>query len=1043
MTEDARKIQPLIAKDPIILLDKDRLKNLFNDVFRNDLSKVNLMMMSYDIGIVTEIRKVFPLDKIAKSRLTKLLIQQHSIVEEKAMWAVETWLSCVSIDVIATMKKIEKENDEKEKLAAITSNIPETKKTELLDYALQTRDDYDEYYTNPQFDEIDNRIYIPCGIGNTDRGFFIYGIKKALSCTHKYGNVYALIYNFLVRNSKITIEHFSKYLSDIESNYELNYRNVYRISIVLLQMIKNNYMRETDLDLEFIGDKDSLRYAMGMINHYAALFCRLIKLEPIKMNIRLIRHGHKFSLTEGDGIFVRNNTEITSNAREMWYGRKIKYRLSKDNLRDLEYLLSEISPFDSFREGQYEALCKMLSFSKHAICIMPTGSGKSLIFYMASILQPLPLFIVTPTEILIQDQIRNIKKFHHMDNVAHLRLTVKNNFSEYHICNSLNYLTPMTLQNRNLLVYFRFINNGASIVEKRGEQITAGSLAAYIILDEVHCLSNWGHDFRPEYLMLSKFLNKFLDQVNFWGFTATANYTVVEDIQKQLDIPQENFICPIPFEKINVSYHFVCVKTTKELFEKTVQIVQQLIEKHERTIIFTKNDKLSRKLADLIGDEADFFTHDNVLAYHHFVDNKCKILVANEDLGIGVNFPEISNIIHLGLPLSKNEYVQEIGRAGRAFESVKSYVVYLENNSNNIPPQLLKRNTRIEDITLLLQGVENDYSDIYKKLTNNCPTKDELYLKVVDLYREVVSKKQARIVNSYCYEELENAKQMLFMLYSVGYINDWYTSCTSKNGNGVDISIDICSEDPWSYDTDPNKMLRRMKNRLRDYFDFLGNNRDSIARTDRSNTPEEVIRVFIDWYYIKFLYHHNEQFLDLYEFIQSNADNNSERITASIKDYFTLPFIKLKSDETLFGDMSIKEITNKVIQGVSKPLLVNIERINSNRYSYKFDFLLFCGHLRLNGRFEEGRLERLLTSMPSSEQNDIRSSFIKLYAICDVAGKLSMINYLESPANSVGIEISHFLISVYKDKRKDLMFYGIIANHSNKLFRAYRRPNNV
>jgi hypothetical protein len=306
-----------------------------------------------------------------------------------------------------------------------------------------------------------------------------------------------------------------------------------------------------------------------------------------------------------------------------------------------------------------------------------------------------------------------------------------------------------------------------------------------------------------------------------------------------------------------------------------------------------------------------------------------------------------------------------------------------------------------------------------------------------------VSDKRVQRVISYGFDVIEDVKQRLFMLYTVGYINDWYSYCMSKDGDGIDILIDICSTDSQSYITNPQKMLLRMKKRLRDYFDFLGNNREGIAKTDRANTPEEVIRVFVDWYYIKYLYHHNEQFLDLYEFIISNSDNDSDRITVGIKDYFSLPFIKLKSDEALYSDMSVRELTNKAIQGMSKAAMANIERINSNRYSYKLDFLLFCGHLRMYGQFEESRLDRLMRSAPNSELHELTGSFGKLYSVCDIAGKLSILNYLESNASNIGIVYNDFLKAAYKNGTRDLIYYGIMAKRANQYFTTIRRNQYV
>jgi len=630
-----------------------------------------------------------------------------------------------------------------------------------------------------------------------------------------------------------------------------------------------------------------------------------------------------------------------------------------------------------------------------------------------------------------------------MDNVAHLKLTGENCFKTFEIHNALNYLTPMTLQNRHMLVKFRHINNGTELTEGSSFRIAAGPLVSYIILDEIHCLSNWGHDFRPEYLMLSKYLNKYLDQITFWGFTATANYTVVEDIQRQLDIPQENFLSPVSFEKHNISYDFRCVRTPDEMYAVTCAIAHSLIARNERTIIFTKNDEVSRRVADVVGYEADIFSADNLEAYHHFVDGRCKVLISSEDLGIGINFPNISNIIHFGLPLSKNEYVQEVGRAGRANERVQSYVVYLENCSSNIPEVLLRRNTAIDDIPGLLTNVNNDYADIYRKLTNNCPTKDTLYNNLIERYKCFETGNRAMYVNSYELEGIENVKQQLYMLYTVGYINDWYSYSMSKDGNGIDILIDICCTDAQSYVTDPKKMLYRMKNRLRDYFDFLGNNREGIAKTDRANTPEEIITIFVDWYYTKYLYHHNEQFIDLYEFIKNNANNDSTKITEEIKAYFTLHFIKLKSDEALYNDMTIKEIANKATQGISKEALSSIERVNSNRYSYKYDFLLFSGYLCENGQFEKSRLDRILSKIPPYEIKELADSLGKLYSVCDIAGRLAMLNYLESSGATVGINFLDFLRAAYQDGIKDVIYYGIVAKRANKYFSTCRRNQYV
>lgn len=1030
-------LKKIIIANPASVLHKSRIRGLFNDVFQNDIARVNLLMMAYDIGIVDEFRKSCPLDAITKGRLKKVLIQQYSIVEDKATWTIDTWSSCFTVDIIQKIADAELA----ELLGPEPEPLPEPEFFKEPDDALMDRDDRENFYVNPNITESKSRIFVPCGVGNTDKGFFIRGIEKQDMCEHPDANIYALVYNYLIRNTKITDDDVPSYIRNVESTYDLDYKSIYRLAIVLLQMIKNNLTSNGALVLSYSEDKEVLKNAVGLINHYAALFSRLVKIPQVKLVVKLHSKGRVVSLKKGVGIRADDNHEIISNARELWYGRKINYHLTYEDLRDLEYILSEISPFDSFKEGQFVALRDMLASKKHSVCIMPTGSGKSLIYYMASLLQPLPLFVVAPTDILIQDQIRNLKTFHHIDNVAHLQLTSQNSFEDYDIHNSLNYLTPMTLQNRHLMVKFQYINNGTRRMrnEMRETKLADGPLVSYIVLDEVHCLSNWGHDFRPEYLMLSRYLNKYLDQITLWGFTATANYTVVEDVQRQLSIPQENFFSPISFERYNISYDFYRAKTPKDMLTYTHEITQRLIDRGERTIIFTKNDEVSRLVADTVGYEADIFSFDNPESYHHFVDGKCRVLIASEELGVGINFPNVKNIIHFGLPLSKSEYVQEVGRAGRANEQVHSYVVFLDDDAANVPERLLKRNTSINEIPGLLAGLTNDYADIYRKLTNNCPTKETMYERLLSFYGTFDYQQKALCVNTYKHDELTDVKDQLFMLYTVGFINDWYSYNQSKDGKGVDILIDICSSETDAYRKDASRMLRRMKTRARDYYEFLGNNRESTAKTDRASTPEEIIQIYVDWYYIKYLYHHNEQFLDLFEFITNNAQRDHEEITNQIKDHFTLPFIRLKEDEAIYAKMSVKEIVRKAIAGINRDTLANIERINSNRYSYRLDFLLFCGHLRMNGIFEGSRLERVMNSATEKELPVIRGSLAKLYQVCNVEGRLSTLNYLEEDGKALAIDFNAFFEDAYKSGEKDLIYYGVIAKTINHYYTGYRR----
>ncbi len=1014
-----------LKETPELLENKRLLKRtILND---NSLTKDEAvhLLKAYDLDIV----KLLPTASQPTMKASMLnRLENAGMSTMEANWAYSFWENTLSqLDLLTSVPGHTPDSDDSavEQVSVVDGFVSRQPM-----YISDFEDTDDEgHYVNPSPPKGKNRIYIPCGIGNTDRGFFIHGIQRVALCQSTHADIYALVYQYLTRSTVIRDEDIPAVLSANASVYQLDYKSVFRLAIVLLQMVRHNCMRGNSIAVSF-PDQSILDKAVEVIDTYAVRFCRLMKAPPARLKVANTPKGIKVSLTEilPNGIYIENNTAVRSPAREIWYGRKINYRLTQADRPDMEQILSEISPYTKFREGQFEVLCDMLSTNQHSVCIMPTGSGKSLIYYMASLLQPLPILVVAPTDILIQDQIRNLRTLHRIDNVAHLKLTSDCSFAQFELTAALNYITPMSLQSRHLIAQFVHINNGTKIVGVREETIATGSLIAYVVLDEIHCISNWGHDFRPEYLMLSQRLNKSLDRVTCWGFTATANYTVVEDVQQQLGIPQENFFSPVAFEKYNVSYEYYREETTDDMYTRLFSVAQGIIDRQERTIVFTKSDEMSCRVADVIGSEADIFSQDNPYAYHHFVDEKCLILVANEDLGVGINFPNIRNIIHFGLPLSKSEYVQEVGRAGRANERVHSYVIFLSRTAENVPDELLRRDTEIDRVPALLRGMDNDYADAYRKLTNDCPARAMLYQELLDLYATLDYHDRSLLIRSYSVADVK-IRQRLYMLYAVGYVNDWYTYEHGKKPTDIDIMIDICSTNTMDYLTDNRKMFRRMQKKLCDYFDFLGSNRDVIAKVNRASSPEQLIDIYVDWYYRKYLYHHNEQFIDLYEFIVSNMTENSDRITDEIKAHFVLPFIKLKTDEAYYLSLTPEEITEKAILGIGSDTLANLERINGNRYSYLLDYMLFCGHYRMNGIFENGRLNRILRD--TEEKERVYHLLPLLYGAGTLEAKLDMLRYVsEHTGNWDG-----FLTEAYTYCETDLIYLGLLAQRTNKWFR--------
>lgn len=1029
------------------LLERNSTKAILSDAFNNDIPKINALMSAYDIGIVTTIQEHFPLENLERSSAINKLIKQHSMLEDKAAWAIDQWIDAVDSVVIREMQTVQGYPWEKREEPLFEGDVDPWANLRLpsshdappdlmpIDFAVKS--EQVDYYTNVHLDKVKGKIYIPCGVGNTDNGFYVCGISEK-NCSSA-PTVFALVYNYLIRNSCITPDDYPHYLNTVSTTFQLNYQHIFRLMIIILQLIKNDVVGRK-LDLSYNGKGEELDIAIEIINDYVARFSRLMRVKKIVLErVSQSKKTIRISLDkETDGIYIEEN-KVPCNARELWYGEKINYELASDLLPDLEYILAEISPFNTFKDGQFIALKNMLGTNRHSICIMPTGSGKSLIFYFASLLQPLPMFILAPTEILIDDQIRNLKKFHHIDNVSHLKLTADNDFSKFEMRNSLLYLTPATFQSRHLLVKCRHINNGHTLVMNKKNRVlqeikvAPGSSISYIILDEIHCLSNWGHDFRPEYLMLSKSLNKFLDHVTFLGFTATANYTVVEDILQQLNIPQQNIFSPIAFEKYNVSYHFQGLQSLDEMIVKLCEVVSEHIRRNERTLVFTKNDDVSFQVAQAIGYEADVFQKDNTYAYHLFADEKCKVLVASEELGIGINLPNVQNIIHFGLPVSKNEFVQEIGRAGRANESVNSYVLYLDPSPENVPPDLLKRELEIPNISQILNNIDNDYSDCYRKLNNNIDSKEDLLQQIMHIYNEFERKDQGLYVEKCTLATVETFKKYIFMLYTIGYVDDWYSYAGNEHDGIIEIMVAVRSSNPDFY-KDPANMLKRVKQKAIAYYTTFGSNREQIVRTQNATDVPEVIKVYVDWYYAKFLYQYKEMFLDFLEFAETNKESDSEKVTEDIREYFTLPFLKIKGDETYYSKLSLNEIADKVALEIDRNTLAEVERINSNRYRYNLDVFLFLGNLKLHARFDKSRFDRIIKNTPDKQMRQLIDTIIKVFAHLNTAGRFETIRCLSATAALHNGDPIRICNDFYRNAEKDTVYYGMLASQLNGQF---------
>lgn len=315
---------------------------------------------------------------------------------------------------------------------------------------------------------------------------------------------------------------------------------------------------------------------------------------------------------------------------------------------------------DDFRDGQYQPIAKVLN-GLDAVVVMPTGSGKSLCYQLAALMLPGTTLVISPLIALMKDQVAALER-------RHIPATFLNSSVS---ADEMSYRLDAMMRGDYKLVYIapeRFRN-------ERFLQAIARTELALLTIDEAHCISQWGHDFRPDYLNIREALTGFPD-IPVLAVTATATPDVRQDIIRQLrlgEAPREKpYVQVQGFSRENLDLSVVATRN----HEMKYRHVCDLIRQHHTGIIYVA----TRKHAESVFERLNLgrFGQSKVLLYHggmsdaertrvynDFVAAKYPVVVATNAFGMGVDRADIRFVAHWDIPGSIEAYYQEVGRAGR------------------------------------------------------------------------------------------------------------------------------------------------------------------------------------------------------------------------------------------------------------------------------------------------------------------------------------------------------------------------------------------
>jgi len=335
-----------------------------------------------------------------------------------------------------------------------------------------------------------------------------------------------------------------------------------------------------------------------------------------------------------------------------------KVSTSENTSVDLLTPLKEYFGFDAFR-GNQEGIINNVLNGHDTFVIMPTGGGKSLCYQLPALTSEGCAIVVSPLIALMKNQVDLVRGYSSKDNVAHFLNSTLNKKEIKEVRDDLNagktkilYVAPETLTRQENIDFFSSLT------------------VSFFAVDEAHCISEWGHDFRPEYRRLREMMDQINEKAPVIALTATATPKVQQDIVYNLGLRKPDIFIS-SFNRPNLHYEVIPKVGKDQTIRNMVKFIQE--NKGKSGIIYTLNRKTTEELAALLN-----VNRIKACAYHAGLDSKLRadrqdqflnedtqVIVATIAFGMGIDKPDIRFVIHYNIPKSLENYYQETGRAGR------------------------------------------------------------------------------------------------------------------------------------------------------------------------------------------------------------------------------------------------------------------------------------------------------------------------------------------------------------------------------------------
>jgi ATP-dependent DNA helicase RecQ len=727
---------------------------------------------------------------------------------------------------------------------------------------------------------------------------------------------------------------------------------IMRFQILLIELLINNYLNFNDKWVFNIFVKEDIGdFAALAVDDCLIWFDNLCKLKKLpfgkpKFEIKITHKKSDFrinttSINIDFSLFERWTDENTAVSEDLIFVRTdyfgaeknyfkvstaepINYEITDADKPILEFFLQNIFDKSNFREGQFPIISNALN-RKDTIGLLPTGGGKSLCYQLPCLLQPSVNFIVCPIKSLMYDQYQNLNdalitntNFITGDLLAEERTKIQKEFEEGKYL--FVWMSPERFQIPVFRDYLASVNANLSV--------------AYAVVDEVHCLSEWGHDFRTSYLNLAKTIEKYCPKANFIGLTATASVNVLKDIKVEFarqrkKLEDDNIKSLLDYSRKELVFEVIEDNGNKyKALENTIlELVNTdgfLENSPNAGLVFTphvngafgcyslsnnlngirkdkvrwysgevptvdeyntRGNKTGNKLAVLNDEDFKKYKRD---VQNAFKKNVYPLLVATKAFGMGIDKQNINYTFHYGLPSSVEALYQEAGRAGRwdkalhGEKKAKCYVFYAKEitDPNNVK-KLFDKDTTFAEIKAINDDVKWNGKDIFRQIflflqgQKDIAEDFKIMNDVINVYFQPNTK--LKIMWSDARARLggvreDSLQKAIYRLGLLGVVNDWTTNFINH------YEVEFLTIDDKS-------IQKALSNYILKYEPNL-DIAEALNKIEQPTIREKCIWFLLQWTFENIAYNRKQSLKTLADWCDDFAQIGNEAFKKRIDNYF-------------------------------------------------------------------------------------------------------------------------------------------------------------